>query len=67
MLSIKNLTVSVGDKKIIKNFSFEFKKGKVYVVMGPNGSGKSTLAHSLMAHPAYESKGAIKLNGESYL
>ncbi len=65
MLSIKNLTVSVGDKKIIKNFSFEFKKGKVYVVMGPNGSGKSTLAHSLMAHPAYESKGAIKLNGES--
>lgn len=65
MLSIKNLTVSVEDKKIIKNFSFEFKKGKVYVVMGPNGSGKSTLAYSLMAHPAYESKGTIKLNGES--
>lgn len=64
MLSIKNLNVSVGDKKIIKNFSFEFKKGKVYVVMGPNGSGKSTLAYSLMAHPAYQSKGAIKLNNE---
>ncbi len=67
MLSIKNLTVSVGDKKIIKNFSFEFKKGKVYVVMGPNGSGKSTLAYSLMAHPAYESRGTVKLNGENVI
>lgn len=65
MLSLKNLSVSVGEKKIIKNFSFEFKKGKVYVVMGPNGSGKSTLAYSLMAHPAYESKGTIKLKGEN--
>lgn len=65
MLSIKNLSVSVGEKKIIKNFSFEFEKGKVYVVMGPNGSGKSTLAYSLMAHPAYETKGALKLNGEN--
>lgn len=65
MLSIKNLTVSVGDKKIINDFSFDFKKGKVYVVMGPNGSGKSTLAYSLMAHPTYEAKGSVKLNGEN--
>jgi len=54
MLKIKNLSVSVGSKKIIKNFSFEFKKGKVYVVMGPNGSGKSTLAYALMASPVYK-------------
>ena len=67
MLSINNLSVSVGEKKIIKNFSFEFKKGKVYVVMGPNGSGKSTLAYSLMAHPTYESKGTVKLNGENVI
>jgi len=54
MLRLKNLSVSVGEKKIIKNFSFDFQKGKVYVVMGPNGSGKSTLSYALMAHPAYQ-------------
>lgn len=60
MLKLTNLSVSVGEKKIIKNFSFEFKKGKVYVVMGPNGSGKSTLAYALMAHPAYEVHKVVK-------
>lgn len=64
MFQIKNLSVSVGEKKIIKNFSFTFQKGKVYVVMGPNGSGKSTLSYALMAHPSYSLKGEIILNGE---
>ena len=64
MLQLKNLSVSVGEKKIIKNFSFTFQKGKVYVVMGPNGSGKSTLSYALMAHPSYSLKGDIFLNGE---
>lgn len=64
MLQLKNLSVSVGEKKIIKNFSFTFQKGKVYVVMGPNGSGKSTLSYALMAHPSYLLKGDIILNGE---
>lgn len=54
MLSVKNLTVFVGKKKIIKDFSFTFEKGKIYVIMGPNGSGKSTLAFSIMGHPTYK-------------
>jgi Fe-S cluster assembly ATP-binding protein len=56
MLELKNLTVSVADKIIIKNLNFTFKKNKVYVLMGPNGSGKSTLALVLMAHPLYQVK-----------
>ncbi len=54
MLSVKNLTVFVGKKKIIEDFSFTFEKGKIYVIMGPNGSGKSTLAFSIMGHPTYK-------------
>lgn len=54
MLSVKNLNVIVGKKKIIKSFSFDFKKGKIYVIMGPNGSGKSSLAFTLMGHPLYQ-------------
>lgn len=53
MLKIKNLSVSVSDKKIIDNLSFDFEKNKIYVLMGPNGSGKSTLAMSIMGHPLY--------------
>ena len=53
MLTVKNLSVAVGTKKIINDFSHTFKKGNVYVIMGPNGSGKSTLAHALMGDPRY--------------
>jgi len=53
MLELKNVTVSVGKKKILKNVTASFKKGKVYAIMGPNGSGKSTLANIVMGHPLY--------------
>lgn len=67
MLSLKNLTVSVEGKTIIKNLDFEFEKGKTYAIMGPNGSGKSTLAYSIMGHPTYElkEKSRIELNGQN--
>lgn len=54
MLDLKNITVSVQNKKILKEFTYSFEKNKVYVVMGPNGSGKSTLAYTLMGNPVYE-------------
>jgi len=54
MLELKNLSVSVSNKKIINGLDFEFKKNKIYVLMGPNGSGKSTLAMSIMGHPSYQ-------------
>ena len=56
MIELKNLTVSVADKTIIKNLNLRLEKNKVYVLMGPNGSGKSTLALTLMAHPLYQIK-----------
>lgn len=53
MLKIDNLSVSVGNKTILKNLNFKFETGKIYAVMGPNGSGKSTLAYTIMGHPNY--------------
>lgn len=53
MITVKNLTVYAGKKKILDDLNFTFEKGKIYAVMGPNGSGKSTLAYSLMGHPSY--------------
>ncbi|OGK14913.1 Fe-S cluster assembly ATPase SufC [Candidatus Roizmanbacteria bacterium RIFCSPLOWO2_02_FULL_37_19] len=67
MLELKNLTVSIGRKKILHNISFDFKKGKTYAIMGPNGSGKSTLAATIMGHPAYElnKKSRLLFNGKT--
>jgi len=64
MLSLKNLTVSVGNKKILEKINFTFEKGKIYAIMGPNGSGKSTLAFAVMGHPSYivDPKSKIILN-----
>ena len=47
--------------KVIKNLSYNFKKGKIYSLMGPSGSGKSTLLNliSLIDNPSY---GSIKFN-----
>ncbi|MEX1052653.1 MAG: Fe-S cluster assembly ATPase SufC [Patescibacteria group bacterium] len=54
MLKISNLSVKVGKKQILDDFSYTFKKNKTYAIMGPNGSGKSTLAFTIVGHPAYK-------------
>ncbi|MFZ2187377.1 MAG: Fe-S cluster assembly ATPase SufC [Candidatus Moraniibacteriota bacterium] len=51
MLHIRNLSVSIANKKILDDISFDFKPGRTYALMGPNGSGKSTLASAIMGHP----------------
>ena len=53
-LSIKNLTVSIENKRILNNFSLNMNEGEVHSIMGPNGSGKSTLAHVLAGKEDYE-------------
>lgn len=59
-LEIKNLSVTVAGKPIVKNFSLVMKPGQIHAIMGPNGSGKSTLANSLLGHPKYTiTKGKI--------
>lgn len=42
-LSYNNVSFSIGEKQIINNFSFDFEKGKKYLIIGKNGAGKSTL------------------------
>ena len=63
-LIIKDLSVSVGDQRILKGINLEIPQGEVHAIMGPNGTGKSTLANSLMGNPKYEVEGgSITLDG----
>src|SRR3989338_5176182 len=64
-LSIKNLHISVDNKKIVHGVTLEIKPGEIHALMGPNGSGKSTLANALMGHPKYAiTAGQILLDGD---
>ena len=54
MLSIKNLTVSVKDKIILKDFNLEINDNEIHSLMGLNGSGKSTICKVLMGDPTYK-------------
>ncbi len=67
-LKIKNYSVLIEDKQILKNISLEVKSGEVHVIMGPNGTGKSTLLTSLMGHPLYTvESGEVYLNQQNIL
>lgn len=68
LLEIKNLCVSIDDKKILTELSLTVNSGEIHVIMGPNGAGKSTLASVLMGHPDYEViNGDVKLDGKDLL
>ena len=68
MFKIKNLHVSVDDKKILKDFNIDIKPGELHVIMGPNGSGKSTLTHAIAGKESYQvDSGDILLNEKSIL
>ena len=42
-LSVENVGVTIGDKKILHDVNFNFSSGKRTAIIGPNGAGKSTL------------------------
>lgn len=68
ILEIKDLHVSVEDKKILNGVSLILKSGDINVIMGPNGSGKSTLCYTILGHPKYEiESGDIFFDGKSIL
>ena len=64
-LKIENLTVSVENKTILKDFNLEINPGEIHVLMGPNGIGKSTLTKVIMGDPNYKiEEGFIYYNNE---
>ena len=42
LVQMNNVNVGWGDNRVLKNLSWELKKGEHWLVRGPNGSGKTT-------------------------
>jgi Fe-S cluster assembly ATP-binding protein len=68
MLEIKNLHVSIGDRKILDGLTLTVHDGEVAAIMGPNGTGKSTLSYVISGREGYDvTDGEVLLNGENIL
>lgn len=64
MLEIKNLTVSVQGKRIVKDVDMYVLQGETVALFGPNGSGKTSLLHTIMGFPGYRvESGTIVFRG----
>lgn len=69
MIQVKNLSKSFGEKKVIKDVSIDFFKGKVNVIIGESGSGKTVLSKLMVGlfdadhgQILYDSKDFVELN-----
>jgi len=68
MLKIKDLTVNIGTKEILKGLNLNVKAGEIHAIMGPNGAGKSTLSHVLSGKSGYDvTGGSVTYNEKDLL
>ena len=61
-VSLRNLSVSLGGRPIVRQVSFDAPAGGWFGVLGVNGSGKTTLLRSLAGR--LESQGSIRIGDE---
>ncbi len=59
LFEIENLSLKLGDKELLKDFSTRILQKDVIAIVGPNGSGKSTLLKALLGR-IQPSSGVIK-------
>lgn len=48
MLEIKNISKSFGEKRVLKDVSILFERGKANLIIGSSGSGKTTIAKCIV-------------------
>src|SRR3954468_6246201 len=65
-LSAAELRARTGCTAAVRDVSFDFQPGEVFVVMGLSGSGKSTLVRCL-ARLIEPTSGTLKIDGEDVM
>ncbi len=61
MIKLEKVNVGYKNRKVIKDFSLNFKKGEFCSLIGPNGAGKSTLLKAIAGFKEISS-GTISIN-----
>ena len=56
MIGLEHVSVRYNGQLVLKDLSFEIRKGEVAAVIGPNGSGKTTLIKAILGLIPYEGK-----------
>ena len=65
-LQVKDLSITLGNKKVLDNVTIDFWDGHIHAIVGPNGAGKSTLASIIMGLEGYKNyTGDVLFEGES--
>jgi len=62
VITVKNVSKSIGKRQIIKDISFEVKEGEIFGFLGKNGAGKSTTIR-MMTGLITPDKGNIQVMG----
>jgi len=68
LLSVENLSLTVGGERLLNSISFKIEQGKVFALVGESGSGKSLTSLAIMRllpDVISVSSGDIKLKGDS--
>ena len=63
VIQVSNLKKSYGNNKVLKDLSFNVKKGEIFGILGVNGAGKTTLLECIESLCKYDD-GKILINGE---
>lgn len=64
MIEIKNVVKKYGDKKVLRNISFDVSDGEIFAFIGHNGAGKTTLIKAITGIHDFD-EGEILINGKS--
>jgi len=64
MIEVKELTVRIGEKSILRDVNLQIAKGEAVVLFGPNGCGKTSLLKTIMGmHDFRVESGQVFFNG----
>ena len=63
MIKVSDLSVSLGEKEILKSINITVERGDFFGLIGPNGSGKTTLLKTIAQLIPFE-QGEIKVAGK---
>lgn len=63
VIEVRNLETYYGERKILRDVSFDIRKGEIFVILGGSGSGKSTLLRHIIGL-LEPSGGSIRIFGQ---